>query len=594
MSHWGPGKARWPAGAPCAHCATPSGTCERCTKKGGGRAAPMHCENSAQMRRRVRLCCSISHARVHSVRCWTSSRGFTQTTYARALLSSQSVLKLSPCHVLYFNRQNYFYLPAKEKKGFPFASFTENKMKEKLEPTTPTFLDHWRRPPRCVADQPNELDANSVKEVKKWRLQILLAINPYGIPSLAFAEAYQRMYNTKLDVQELGFEHLSEMVSKMSHVFAVQEPDETTRILFPQYADDKILHDARLGHNFSRPNLDCVGYENLGHKNWSLNDSVNDLIHRAWLNRDEDFPSDVVLAGETYDMMLPMTLANIPGTRGVYQGVIVGAASPSTFYIRLKTNNSDDYRGLPLEIEAYFENKKDSIEAYTVPKEFLYPGFPVLSYGGKDKLWERAIVVGGSSDGKKILIESVDFGGVYAANPRGLYLMPRKFFDIPRQSYNVSLAGLKPVDAAEVRPEKVGSRIRCFSFDNYWLELILLELPKNDDESKSPSPIFGLAETSNGSSIISGDSGLSKESPMDPPEKPKTGSSTKSRLVLRPPTFETIIVDRHDEDIDIFVDEILALETYAVFDENRLAQIQELKKELKKALVSIPRPECPT
>lgn len=474
------------------------------------------------------------------------------------------------------------------------------------------FLDDWPEPPKH--NYPGDNDPTLLNEVKKWRLQILLAVNPWGIPSLAFGEAYRKMFGKQLDVREMGYEHLSEMVSKMPDIFAVQEPEESTALLFPDYTRDRILHDARLGFDFARPNFDselsasrssiCTSFSSDSLATiasatrptygTTATKSYDELVRLAWMDRDEDFPSDVVLAGEPYDELLIISSANLPGARGLYQAKLLSAATPDSFFVQLKTSEqvARKIQELPAEIAKYFEVSKYSIDAYSVPREFMYPGFPCLVFVGKGgrTSWERCVIAALSKSSSKVLVETVDFGGWYAVDPIYLYLIPRKFLDVPRQTFQISLAGLKPpVTSSAVRdswPAKVGPRMRCFSYHNYWLDLLLIDSkPKNyslnyNSSSADKESLLPSAKDDRQSKAIDADVAARKAEKM------------RHRFRAQP-RFDALVVDRNDEDIDIFLDEILILETYAIADESRKDELQVIKNNLKEVLKKIPRPNNP-
>lgn len=457
------------------------------------------------------------------------------------------------------------------------------------------FVDDWPNPPGPIDENS---DDPATKDLLKWRMQILLAVNPFGIPSLAFHDAYTRMFRRQLDVKVLGFEHLSEMVYKLKDIFAVQEPDESTGLLFPDYPCDKILHDARLGRNFDRPNMD--GGQSLDKCNEDDHDDddnndYNDLIHLAWVNRDQDFPKDVVIENLQYDEMFPMKTANVAGTRGLYQGTVVSAAAPDSFYIRFKTNDLKIIKQLSGEILKYFEETECPMDAYTVPKEFLYPGFPCLVYVSEDKLWERCQVLG-KTPSNKVLIESVDYGGVYAVNQLRLYLIPRKFFETPRQTLKVKMLGLKPGDGLNWSPS-VGSRMRCFSIHNYWLDFLILD--RNLDNGSVQSGSLSTIESVSDSSTPPPPSSSSLETANKDTRSELSGADrsasplAKTKIKKRHSRFEIIVVDRNDTEMDIYLDEILVMETYASLDVRRAEQLKELKQKLREALKETPRPENP-
>lgn len=445
-----------------------------------------------------------------------------------------------------------------------------------------SFFDDWPQPQECT-----ESDDPSSMEVKKWRLQILLAVNPYGIPSLKYGQAYERMFGRKFDLREFGCDSLTELTNKMPDVFVVQEPDEVTAILFPDYRTDRVLHDARLGLNFAEPKLDDP--ESLLEPTTRIQASgttndFSDLIIRAWMDRDEEFPPDVVLAGESYEQLLKVSSANIPGTRGLYQATIISAASPEAILIQLKSSDEDvaRIRGLSSEIEKYFKDSNRSIDAYSVPKEFMLPGFPCLLYLGKQRNWERCIIAGRSHGDNKIIVESIDFGGTYAVHQIFLYLIPRQFLQLPRQSLQVSLLGVKPLDGKDEWPKQTGSRLRCFSYENYFLDILLME-PKFEPTVATKQSDLDFS-SSCGSSV---DRSSSRSSAGSDEIKP-IRRNFKSRT-----SYEALIVDRNDQEMDLFLDEVLGIETYAKPDPDRFKEITEIKELFKDALTKIPRPKNP-
>lgn len=433
------------------------------------------------------------------------------------------------------------------------------------------FLDDdWPEPPKSAKEENNmsEYEAQNMNEVRRWRLQTLLAINPWGIPSLAFTKAYEKMFKRELDIKDLGFDTLSDMIFQYSDIFTVQEPNEMTSLMFPDYPNDLILHDARLNHDFSNPISDS---EQVDYKSTD----TETLIAYAWFNQDDDFPPDVVLAGEQYaDNILPMTSAKVPGTRGLYQAVMVGAANPDYFHVNIKTESLERLASLSNDIGEYFRPlDARTIATYSVPNEFLYPGFPCLVYLTKERCWERASIIAKSKGGNKILVEAVDYGGMHSVNPLCLYLMPRKFFDIPKQNIPMSLIGMKP-GASNTWPVHVGERMRCFSDHNYWLDILLIE-PKEDEKKQMDE------KSSSSSGCGSGDS----ESAIR-----KSSKYKKRRNKIR---FEALVCDRNDPDIDIYLDEILFMENYAIPDSKRADEILSLKQKLNQALATVPRPENP-
>jgi len=432
------------------------------------------------------------------------------------------------------------------------------------------FLDDWPQPPKG-AEEEEEFETPGLTDVKRWRLQMLLAANPWGVPSLAFSQAYEKMFARQLDIKDLGFEDLSDMVANLPDVFTIQEADDTTALMFPDYPQDRILHDARIGHSFQHQR------SSNGQNDYKTTDP-DTLIAYAWLNRDDDFPNNVVLAGEQYsELILPMTSANIPGTRGVHQAVMVGAANPSRFFINIKNAFLERLVKLSADIALYFKECGQRIEMFSVPEEFIYPGFPCLVYLKEEQGWERCSIVGRSGRGGKIVVESVDYGGNFSVNQIQLYLMPRKFFDIPRQGVAVSLIGLKPADGSDKWSTSVGTRMRCFSNFKYWLDCVLVE-PK--EPQKDPADIKSVSEIT---SVSSNDSG--------------TGGSLihkrRRRTQKSRPQFEVLVCDRNDDEMNLYLDEILLLETYAIFDDGRSQDVSKLRSQLDEALQNVPRPTNP-
>lgn len=454
------------------------------------------------------------------------------------------------------------------------------------------FLDDWPAPPKC---QEGPDDSSSSLEVRRWRVQILLAVNPYGIPSLKFGEAFERMFGRKFELRDYGYDNLDDMLNNMTDIFVVQQPDEITAALFPEYPHDRILHDARLGHNFAKPNIDgddqLAPTSRLQANGTSSKCDFNDLIIKAWIDRDEEFPPDVVLAGESYEQLWRISAASIPGTKGVYHATMVSVANPETILLKLKSNDEEQGRisGLSDEIDQYFKQTKHSIEAYSVPREFILPGFPCLSYLGKQRIWERCIVVGRFRNENKVLVESIDFGGLYSVALISLYLIPRQFLDIPRQTLQVSLLGLKSVENEEW-PSKVGARMRCFSYEQYYLDVLLLEpriKPSRLDsiDLGSDSSIKNLTSAVSSMTVADGTKSQGSNTP-----KP---SSSKKKKSMNTIAYEAIIVDRNDKEMDLFLDEILMLETYATQADDQVEEISRIKEQLRQVLPSIPRPINP-
>lgn len=443
------------------------------------------------------------------------------------------------------------------------------------------FMEDWPAPPRCEDD--DQMDDLMKMEMHKWRLQTLLAVQPFGVPSLALAQAYEKMFKVPFNLRNFGCDNLiPDLANKMADIMIVQEPDETTPILFPDYPSDKIFHDARLGHDFSRPNLEGDDSGNQG----PLGD-WNDIILRAWLDKDLDFPRDAVLPGESYEELCKISLAVVPGTRGLYRASLVSSGDPTALFIRLKTSLevSERIRGLSSEIAAYFERTELPIDAYNVPDHFITLNFPCLVYKAVEKYWNRGLIVGRSkSDRNIIYVESVDFGGVYDVNKIFLYLMPREFLSVPRTLFEVSLAGIKPA-RDEGWSISANARLRCWSMQDYYLDIILMDPEAQvKDVSVSSVPSSSLNSSSNAT-------GTSESTKTD------LGAvrvrQTRRKRFHKRSFYEALVFDRNDDDMDICLNDILVLETYAIEDPNQVEKLQQIKGHLTKIFERIKGPKNP-
>lgn len=557
------------------------------------------------------------------------------------------------------------------------------------------FLDDWPAPPNCsgggceLADQDHI--APGMNNMRRWRIQTLLAVNPWGIPLMAFKEAYERMFRGKtFESKDHGYENISAMVYDLPDIFAVQEADDVTALMFPDYPHDRILHDARLGHDFSPQSL-AMSHESSAEaefleadetgrlargavseldslingqqqiaRRWSSSNIVDEtsastisgsstnkasilmdkngspcgsfhgktidpdiLISYAWIHRDTDFPPDTVLAGEQYnELILPLTSAHIPGTRGVHQAIIVGVANPGSFYINVKSSDSERYENLTREIYQYFMQCGANIDQYNVPEEFLYPGFPCLVYSIEHKCWERCVVVSRSRRTNRVLVECVDLGGTITVNRIYLYLMPRKFLDLPKQALLCSLIGVRPKED-DKWSRTISCRMRFFSQPRYWHDVLLVEpkaQPVNSainmsipspigDKSASPAAVTSdssvdsakpasssLLTSSDAATIDSQTSGGEQSEQTSQEQQPaQEKRKRKKRLLEKKLDFETIICDRHDDygSLDIFLNDILVMETYGSLDTDRAEEYNSLKESFKKALATLPRPRNP-
>lgn len=452
---------------------------------------------------------------------------------------------------------------------------------------TASFMEDWPAPPKC--DDEEQMDDLMKIELRKWRLQTLLAVQPFGVPSLALAQTYERMFGAPFDLRTFGCDNLiPELANKMADIMIVQEPDETTPILFPEYPNDKIFHDARLGYDFSKPNMDGDESKSFAPLPPPRQSDANDLILRAWLDRDLDFPEDVVLVGEPFEELCKVALAMVPGSRGLYRATIVSSGSPDSVFIRLKTSDQiiERIRGLSMEIVAYFRKTQNPIDSYNVPEHFITLNFPCLLYSVTERTWTRCVIVGRSRRDHKVYVESIDFGGIYAVNKIFLYLMPREFLSIPRLTFEVSLAGLKPANGTSWS-KTASTRLRCFSMPDYYLDILLLD-PKrpagaqlNEVTVEDLSPDNSLGST-----------GPIERSIVNSPDIKELDDKKRKRFANRA-AYQAIIIDRNDDETDIFLNEILTIETYAIEDPGQSEELSRIKSSLIKVLETVPRPTNP-
>lgn len=422
------------------------------------------------------------------------------------------------------------------------------------------FLDDWPLRPKESAAMRHQ---SGLDETIKWRFQTILAAEPLGIPLLAFVEAYEQGFARRLDIEQLGFVDFPAMVSSLADVFTVQEPDETTAAIFANHPDEIVLHDARLGHTFEP----SPSPSEQGDRQADLDQST--LVARALLNRDEPLPEDVVLPGERYSDAMLISDTNLEGTRGIHTSVMVSAASPSYLFVHVKSPDLDRIAAMTPELESYFKQVQLPAEAFDVPNEFICAGFPCLVYSNKRKSFDRCAIISRHTRRGKVLIESVDFGDIRTVKRTYLRLMPKKYLDIPKQAFCVSLLGIKPPAPASKWTVEAGKRLRCFSNIDYYLECLLVESKKKPDQTVE----LEQQHLSEAKSLASADS-LKK--------KPK---KFKKKHVQ----FEALLCDRNDDEMDLHISEILTLETYAAFDPERLAEYNVLMSQFKKALAAKPR-----
>lgn len=478
----------------------------------------------------------------------------------------------------------------------------DNNITSKANLSPVLFGDEWPQISKCPAEP--DFEAPGLTDVKKWRLQTLLAVAKWGIPSLAFAQAYERMFGRQLDLKDLGFSNLNDMISSLSDIFAVQEPDDLTALLFPDHPDDRILHDARLRNSFQKVYYDRVSSAfptftrtaagktladqsgpGLHGKKLRTSSDFEDLIMRAYYNRDYEFPKGVVLPGHEYSgFILPKMAAAIADTRGVYQAIIVGAANPNGFYINVKNDSLMRVDKLTQDVRTHFRECGEPVEMYSIPEEFIYPGFPCLIYKQHEQVWERGQIVGPGKKAHKVFVETVDYGGIVSVDKLFLYLMPEKFFDIPKQAVYVSLMGLKPSSPSGVWCINSGARVRSFSHLNYWLDILLLDPAKQRRDSKTSSDT-----TDSTVDYASGRASSSAETFDYLPGQ----YQRRGKKWYKEPQFEALVIDRHDDELSLYLDKVLTMETYAIYDGTRTNDIEALREHFNQVLLNLPRPQNP-
>lgn len=434
-------------------------------------------------------------------------------------------------------------------------------MRTEEQNAEPFFLDDW---PLVKIPKDSQIITS---DIKKWRFQQILANYPWGIPSLMFIETYKSIFGRDLDPEEMGFRDLPSMVTSMKDIFTVQQPDEVTAVIFPDQPYDIVLHDARLMHNF----------ESTGDYSRIVDSSRVDyesLIAEAAINRDQEFPPDVVLAGETYrEFVLPQTLSSIPNTRGVHQAVIIGAANPNMFFVHINTEYRKQINSLSFELAKYFESIKNPRDTHIVPDEFLYPGFPCAVYFRKSDSWERCIISEKPLRGNKYLVESADFGIITPVNRMDIFLLPRVFFEIPKQAIQVSLLGVTP--AADNRYSAgAGARLRCFSNLDYIVDCLIVEPRKTSTQETS------------------GDETPSAGGPLSSKAR-KFAADRGTKRFKTKAQFEAIVCDRNDPVLDIYLDEVLNMETYTSYNPDLVETLECLREQFKQVLAAIPRPVNP-
>lgn len=422
-------------------------------------------------------------------------------------------------------------------------------------------------------------------ETKKHRLQMLLAEHKFGIPSLALADEYEKMFGHKLDVQEWGYEMLSSLIAEMSDVITVQEPDEISCLYHPKYPNDRILLDKRYGHQFtSQPPIGMnrnTSTSGIG-SGCESESEFDALISRARINHDCDFPEDVVLPGEQYTEPMLIKTAQVEGTRGVYSCLITGAANPHHFYLNVKNDYTETIETLTGQVKEYFRE-----EDYRVPEEFIYPGFACLRQRDTGA-WERVSITGRSLTDNKILVESVDFGGTDAVSRSHLRLMPRKFLSAPRQAIVVSLFGIKPPEGAKKFTYCSALKLAGWSYEYYWMDCLFI-----DPKPVASSPEEGTADDKD-SATGEQQHCLETGSSVSPThrEDPQKMSLTK-RIWYRKPQYDVIILDRMLPTYDVFINDLLVIQMLASYVLEYKEELERLEGELKRAIKDIPCQENP-
>lgn len=232
----------------------------------------------------------------------------------------------------------------------------------------------------------------------------------------------------------------------------------------------------------------------------------------------------------------------------------------------------------------------------------------------------------------RVLVEYVDYGGTINVNKIYLYLMPRRFLDLPKQAILCSLMGLRPVKSGDKWSPSISCRMRFFSQPRYWLDVMLVE-PKigitngngldggvsavaasGDKSAATTIAAYNLA-TANDSACSTASAETSESSPTAvsaPTSDIQTSGQhygglsarstqdedkckRKKRVLQRKLDYEAVICDRQDDHgcLDIFLDEILVMEEFASFDTSRSEEFNSLKKSFREALSVLPRPENP-
>lgn len=415
------------------------------------------------------------------------------------------------------------------------------------------FLENWPFPPKGKLQQSDIQEqcgasGGRLTTFKRGQIQMLLAINPYGIPSLKLCEEFKKVFKKPLDIEDLGYSNLADFIQQKD-IFTIQSPDEVTAVLFPNSKEDFVLHDARLNREFIETNQQIA--EPISHTYQNA---------RAKMSRDCEFPPDVCLSGEAFkDFIFPAVEGRIPDSKGsIHKAMIVSVGDPNNIFMNVKGKELEALENLTQEVTEYFQNSSYTIEAYAIPQEFIYFGFPCLSYNELNKTWERSMIVGLSKE-YKYKVESVDYGGRRNVPHHFLRLIPKKFVGISKQAVLVSMMGVVPLNQKNKWNPSAGERIRSFSNYKYWLDCVFVENKNRIDwnavESESDEMMKKLRKRAD-----------------------------------RIPKYEVLMCDRNDEDLDIHLDKILVIETYAAQDEDKAGDINILRNSFMKQLANIDRP----
>lgn len=244
---------------------------------------------------------------------------------------------------------------------------------------------------------------------------------------------------------------------------------------------------------------------------------VLDLCLRA-----DKLPPDVCKPGDNYIPMSLELLDKVNPGANIQEVIIVASSNPNHIFINMMQSGKQ-LRALGKEMSEYFLTHDQS--SYIVPQDLLYEGFPCLfqSYDDrmKEKLWERSKIH--KCDSKKATIESVDYGGFKTVDISEIYLLPKKWTSLPAQAIHVSMVGVKPKGGVVRWSSDVNQRISDFSWYEYGLDCFFLNKKKNTQQV----------------------------------------------------SYEALLCDRHDPEINLFLDQVLTLEGLADPDTSRSQEVEQ-------------------